>query len=149
MSTPLTAPKPDMPTGSSNPVSWKSWFIKIGDWINGLSPSGATVYDTGWVAITLASGVSGFIRSRRVGVMIEIDVNVTGTFPVGVTTIALAGAVPISHRPANQGNRRGPGALNGNPGMLYIVGSTGLLGVINQTGSSRTSVDGQIQYFID
>lgn len=51
MSTPATSPKPDMPAGSSNPVSLKAWFAKIGDWITGLSPAGATAYDSGAQAI--------------------------------------------------------------------------------------------------
>lgn len=65
MSTPITSPAPDMPTGSSNPVSWKSWFIKIGDWIKALSPAGATGYDSNAQAITANTGYTSSGASVR------------------------------------------------------------------------------------
>lgn len=148
MSTPTTSTGPTPPSGTSNPVPLRSWFKSIIDWIVGLSPAGATVYDTGWVTITPSAGMAGFIRARRIGLLVEIDVSLTGTFPVGVTTLAPAGAIPAGFGPTNQGNRRGMAALNGFPGMVYVAVGTGLLAVMNQTGASRTAVDGQVRYIL-
>lgn len=51
MSIPTNATLPDMPTGTSNPSSWKGWFTRIGSWINGMSPAGASAYDSGPLAV--------------------------------------------------------------------------------------------------
>lgn len=67
MSTPLEAPAPDMPTGSSNPVSWKGWFQKIGTWLSGLSPAGAAAYDSGPQAISPNGVFTSSATVRRNG----------------------------------------------------------------------------------
>ena len=145
MSTPLTAPKPDMPTGSSNPVSWKSWFTKIGDWIGGLSPSGVTAYDTGWINIGLAAGVTGQLRYRRVGHEVEVQASVAGSFVVGATQISAA-ALPAAVCPS--GNRRGGLGLSGsNTGVLGVTAS-GVVFVIHSSGATRAAADGSCTYLL-
>lgn len=68
MSIPTNSIGPTPPSGSSNPVPLKSWFIAIIDWIKALSPAGATVYDTGWISLTLTNGwVGSNPRVRRIG----------------------------------------------------------------------------------
>lgn len=98
MSTPFTSPQPDMPTGTSNPVSWKSWFTKIGDWIKALSPPGAAVYDTGWLAVTALSGSTAqFAQARRIGTAVYFRGQLGKTdgtaWAAGVVTI---GTVPAA-----------------------------------------------------
>ena len=80
MTIPTTSATPTPPAGTSNPVSLKSWFIAISNWIRGLSPVGATVYDTGWLAYTpTVSGMTNMSatgRYRRVGKALRVEVTI-------------------------------------------------------------------------
>lgn len=67
MSIPTNSIGPAAPTGSSNPVSFKQWFINIVDWIKGLSPVGATSYDSGWLPLTAVTGNTTTGAARRTG----------------------------------------------------------------------------------
>lgn len=105
MSTPFTAPLPDMPTGSSSPASVKGWFTKIGEWIRGMSPTGVTTYDTGWQNVTLKSGYVGGDSTpqvRRIGRAIYFKGQVLRTgsavFASGAHTIA---SVPATMSPVS------------------------------------------------
>ena len=144
MSTPLTSPAPDAPTGSSNPVSLKSWFTKITDWITGLSPAGAAVYDTGWIT----TGVGVMVSSnwtlssyvlRRVGHRVTGRLVLTFTGgPLssdagGDFANAAIGTLPSGWRPDAFVQRctleRGPGGATSNAwadpnGALTLVSST-------------------------
>lgn len=69
MSTPTTSTGPTPPSGTSNPVTMRGWFKAIIDWIVGLSPAGATKYDSGWVAVPTAAGwgAASPVQARRIG----------------------------------------------------------------------------------
>ena len=147
MSTPFTSPAPDSPSGSSNPVSLKSWFTKITDWIVSLSPAGASVYDSGWQTVPLASGISGQLRYRRVGMQVEVQCNVTSAagFPQGATQI---NATPLPAEVCPSGNRRGGAGLSGSTTGATGVSATGAVFVIHQSGATRAAADGACIYFL-
>lgn len=142
MSTPFTSAAPDAP-GPSSPLklisSITDWLAKPATWIRGLSPAGSAEYDTGF--ISSSSGIS----YRRIGFLVEVVVNISGTFPVGATTV-LASALPLSLMPTVS-NPRGVAFIGANQtGHLYIERSTGNLGVIHQSGDTRIIAQGRIIY---
>lgn len=124
MSTPTTSTGPTPPSGTSNPVPLRSWFKSIIDWIVGLSPAGATVYDTGWVDVTPATGYTApaTIQVRRTGpqVFVRGRVNRTaGPFPTGTQeTVVAAGSIPPEFRPASFANTATT-VSNGTDGIAY------------------------------
>lgn len=154
MSTPLTSPAPDAPSGSSNPVSLKSWFTKITDWIMSLSPAGASVYDTGWLAYTpTVSGMTNMGatgRYRRVGkaVRAEVTVAVSGasvasgnglqvTVPLALN--ALAAHQIVGDATLIKGSTRHAGALispGAGPQTSVIVRSLGTNGLLTATSAT-------------
>lgn len=99
MSTPNDSVAPTPPTGSSNPWPLWGWFKKITDWIAALSPSGATVYDTGWVELTLQNGwvvsAGRTPRVRRIGNVVHMQGRVQGG--TAGSTIA---TLPTQFRPS-------------------------------------------------
>lgn len=102
---------------------------------------GPFIGDTGPTA-TPNSGISW----RRIGKTIEVTVNVSGSFPVGASNIAV-GVIPVGARPGGI-NPRGEAFLNGSqPGQLYVT-ADGTVGALHQTGSTRTSIQGRILYFV-
>lgn len=89
MSIPLNSTGPTPPSGSSNPVSFKNWFIAIIDWIKGLSPAGATVYDTGPVNLTAGNSWSAQNYTvQRIGKVVYLGGEVWGgTIGSVITTL--------------------------------------------------------------
>ena len=84
MSTPLNSPHPEVPSGSSNPFDLVPWFQKIVDWIKGLSPSGASKFDTDYIqdnaGFTPGTGwASPIFVYRRWGKLVYIYVQVTAS----------------------------------------------------------------------
>lgn len=105
MSTPIptTSPAPTSPTGTSNPVPLRGWLIAISDWIRGLSPTGATAYDTGWLPVTpTGESVPGFSdgQVRRVGRIVYLrgrlrkngPAYASGTLNIGELPSAISGS---------------------------------------------------------
>lgn len=106
----------------------------IVDWIKSLSPSGATLYDTGWVDVPLLPGFTAPVqplqarrRSNEVqwrGTVLRTD----GNFPAGVNTqIALA---PDWARPTGTW-RNGAG---------FAVTSTGIFAYANVSSSGEVII---------
>ena len=90
-----------------------------------------------WVACTPAAGFVGTLRVRTRGPgMAEVDCDLTGTIPVGATVLTTA--IPAAYRPVGS-NARFEAVANGFPIGGYL-NSAGSLGVIQQTGASRTGV---------
>lgn len=66
----MTTLAPIPPEGSSPAVpagGFKAYFKRITDWLASLSPTGATAYDTGWVALTAITGNTTTGSARRIG----------------------------------------------------------------------------------
>lgn len=101
MSIPTSSIGPTGPAGSSNPVSLKGWFNIIIDWIKGLSPSGASVYDTGWVTCPPATGFTSTCQVRRIGknVIARGSFSPTANGSIGATYIVM-GNLPAGFMPA-------------------------------------------------
>lgn len=103
MSTPTTTTSPPQPTGSSNPVSIKFWWQVICNWINLLSPDGATAYDTGWVNLTLTNGWAAVGTNtpayRRIGRTVFLRGRVSG----GAAS-SIAATLPADARPGTLSN---------------------------------------------
>lgn len=59
--------------------SFISRFNDLIAWIKSLSPSGATVYDTGWITLTPTGGLTGSARVRRVGKVAFLWYDLNGT----------------------------------------------------------------------
>lgn len=103
MSVPTNSTSPT-PISVSDPtvVAGETSVVRLGkrlrDWIVGLSPAGATVYDTGWVACTLAEGFTGSLSVRRVGRSVYLRGTISGTWAANTTTVI--GTVTDGYRPA-------------------------------------------------
>ncbi|WP_034648242.1 hypothetical protein [Cellulomonas sp. HZM] len=69
--------------GETNVVRFSK---RVRDWLNGLTPSGATVFDTGAVACTIAGGFTGSLSVRRIGKQVFLQGLVSGTFAANTTT---------------------------------------------------------------
>lgn len=139
MSTPINSTGPFPPSGSSNPVGpyagFKGWFTSIIDWIKGLSPAGATVYDTGWVDITPATGFSGTSpQARRIGKAVYLRGTLGGTVGNNVTTVI--GTVPTAFVPSSQ-TAAGVGTTGGVP-IWGNVTTGGDIRLRNPAGGSTT-----------
>jgi len=103
--------------------------------------------DTGWVALTPAAGFSGEIRYRVSAGLVAVEYDLTGSVPTGFTTLA-ASAIPSALRPT--GNRRGVGYLAGGyAATSYVLASSGILTVAQQSGAARTNPSGSVFYFLD
>lgn len=76
---PIVTADPAVVAGKDHPTRFSE---RVRDWIAALSPSGASVYDTGWVDITLVNGwtvASGLTpQVRRVGRQVRIRGRVSG-----------------------------------------------------------------------
>lgn len=103
MSTPTNSIGPVAPSGSSNPVSLRQWFINIVNWIKALSPSDATAYDTGWVAVPAAGTFTSTCEVRRIGRQLHFR----GVFASSVNytqsnAYSTLGVLPTDMRPSTQ-----------------------------------------------
>lgn len=99
MSTPTDSVAPPYPTGTSSPWPMPAWWKRIADWLAALSPSGADKYDTGWVDITPASGVTANrAQVRRIGKEVIYRGSLTGSLS---TTVVDLGTAPTGFRPAD------------------------------------------------
>lgn len=106
MSDPTNSAAPAEPSDSSllRPAnSFSEWFRYITTWIRGLTPSGASQYETVWHAIELRSGIEmselPIPAVKRTGKKVEIRGVVrpsSGNFPEGSVVI---GSVPPGFAP--------------------------------------------------
>ena len=103
--------------------------------------------DTGWVGVPLASGITGQLRYRRVGMQVEVQCNVVSStgFVQGATQINGA-TLPAEVCPS--GNRRGGAGLSGSTPGAIGVSATGVVFVIHQSGATRAAADGACIYFL-
>lgn len=152
MSTPTDSVAPAPPTGSSNLWPLWQWFKRICDWIAALSPSGSGEYDTGWVAITPASGFTTSTAAvRRIGKVVYFKGTISGSFTANTTTAI--GTVPVGFRPpASDG--RSVGAAAATQGLIvYYYGVTSGTGTISvRTSSTAThniALGGMSGYLVD
>lgn len=129
MTLPTNSVAPETPLGTSTLIPLRSWFAKINDWIRGLSPSGSTVYDTGWVPVAQAPGYTTPVpvQARRIGRMVYWRGSVART--AGWTT-TYATVVPLANFP--------PGTVTGTSGWAVNGGSTsaGAIAAVNSAGLS-------------
>lgn len=147
MSIPVNSTAPPGPSGSSNPVSMKGWFNGIVDWIRGLSPSGSTVYDTGWVAMPAETGWTVTGAYRRVGkiVMVQVDMQRTGAnlSAANVTLTPIAGIPP--------GRVIFDSVMNSNTTAPYLaqVPITGGIILVAVTAATNQRIRGTITWVVD
>lgn len=132
MSTPQdsTAPVPILPSDpayvadKTNAVRFSE---RVWEWLRGLSPSGATEYDTGWVDLTLVNGwtVAGGLtpRVRRIGREVHMEGRVTGGSAAQVATLppGMAPGQTLTRTVVNGGH-------SGSPAFTTLsIASTGTL----------------------
>lgn len=151
MSTPTDSVAPVAPTGTSSPWSMPLWWKRITDWIAGMSPSGASVYDTGWVTVTPAGSFShGAIpgQVRRVGKRIELQGGISGSITQNVTTII--GNIPAGFRPPDGTRTITSGAATQGTAVYYMnVETNGDIRVrVTPTGTYNVALGG-LGYLLD
>jgi len=108
MADPTTSAQPVVLAGTDN------WFVSsvgalvrgiknVGDWIAGLSPAGASVYDTGWVTagFTPQNGSTwGTAKIRRVGNTVTVYVVSLVTSSIAVATNGNCTNTPVMTVPS-------------------------------------------------
>ncbi len=151
MSTPVNSTGPFPPSGSSNPVGpyagFKGWFTSIIDWIKGLSPAGATVYDTGWIAMPAETGWTVTGAYRRVGktVTVQVDMQRSGA---GIT----ATTVTLTSLPGISGGRGSfDSVLNQQSGQVILaqIPATGGLILVGVTAATNQRIRGTLTWVAD
>lgn len=110
-------------------------------------PNTGDVYDTGWQPVGLASGITGQLRYRRVGMQVEVQYSVVSSTGLvqGATQI---NASPLPAGVCPSGNRRGGAGLSGSTTGATGVSATGAVFVIHQSGATRERADGSCMYFL-
>lgn len=148
MSTPKEIVAPVSPEPSDNPWSGsggiRRWWTNINDWIKGLSPAGATAFDTGWVNVPITlSGMTGTMAYSRYGKIVILQIDLTGGLVSG--TVQVAGNMPSGIVPS-QG--RAVGALYLDGGYVGVVRITagGVIGISQTTGVSRSNPNGTVVF---
>ncbi|GAA0188016.1 hypothetical protein GCM10009526_01770 [Glutamicibacter creatinolyticus] len=139
MANPRDSVAPPSPTEATNPVKLHEKFKAITDWISGLSIGGASVYDTEWQPIELASG---FVVSAaqpawaREGRVLHLRGGIapsSGSFPSsGVKVGTLGFAPPAQHI----GGGWGPWSVNGK----VVLSPDGSLSVYGPADGSLTYI---------
>lgn len=144
MSTPQNSSKPVVRTGSSPLLaSGKTSSVQLSEevsgWIEGLSPSGASVYDTGWVNVPLRAGFTNTVtlQVRRIGVTAFLRGRVTGSYTTGNVIVA---DVAAGFRPSSQPPR--PAVTFDNNATVVgsaVIGLDGSINVSAQTAGTRAA----------
>lgn len=119
---PISTTDPAVSAGETSIVRFSK---RVRDWITGLSPAGATVYDTGWTPVTVVAGVTVVspVEVRRVGRVIYWRGEVSAAWTTANTPVVAAGGVPAWARP--QFTYRDTGASLGSSGAVAAVGTVG------------------------
>jgi len=156
MSTPQNSTKPVTRTGSSPLLaSGKTSVVQLSEevsaWIEGLSPSGASVYDTGWVTLTPDAGFTpAALFIRRQGKRVSIRGAVTrdaGVWPGDSTVMTL----PAGFRPVAFCRFAVVGPTHATAyGLGVTINSAGVLSVyrLGTAQSATVHLDG-VSYFVD
>ena len=133
------APEPTTPSFVGTATTVVRFLKDFRDWIAALSPSGASVYDTGWVNVPLRSGFTNTVtlQVRRIGVTASLRGRVTGAYTTGNVIVA---DVPAGFRPSSQPPRTAvtfdtSGAVVGSA----VIGLDGLINVSAQTAGTRAA----------
>lgn len=96
--------------------------------------------DSGWVAGTLDAGFTGDIWVRSLGPLVEIAAVISGTVATGAVEL---GDIPAGYRPDTSSGRSNPrpaAYLTGGYNAAGYVTSAGVVGVVNESGASRSGV---------
>lgn len=136
MATPTDSAAPDAPTNSSIFAGVKTlvqWFSEVPTWIRGLSPSGASAYDTGWVDLAPGTGFSigagGWIKYRRIGKNVYLSIRdaiPSSSAAATLTTIPAAPAFELTLQFVNQsGQAITHGTWVGASGQVRAIWSGG------------------------
>lgn len=155
MTLPTNSVAPPAPVQSSPAVAgigFRRWFTGITEWIAGLTPTGQTAYDTGWVALTPVAGftLSADATVRRIGNVIYFRGIATGTFAANAN--ATLGTVPSGFRPpGNDGRAVGAGATTGGQSVYYMNSSSAgdLLARVATAGSHTVALGGYSGYTVN
>ena len=149
MSLPTDSVAPAPPTGTSNPWSLVQWWKRICDWIAALSPSGASEYDTGWVAVPPITDYSGSPQVRRVGRLVHLRGSVSPTAGNLASGVAVSVAtVPDGYRPPS-GIVGACGFGGTNVGAYAINASTGVVTVRPSAAATFVDLSAVSPYLID
>jgi len=154
MSTPQdsTAPVPvdtTDPAASGGKTSVVRYSEEVEAWIAAMSPSGASVYDTGWAALTPASGFTATVgmEVRRIGVevMFRGRVNRTAGAWTGSLTVC---TVPVGLRPASFAYS-GAVTTNANVTAAYIfVNTDGTMNIVPFASGNNFLIN-PVRYTVD
>ena len=101
--------------------------------------------DTGWVDLTPAIG-SGTLRYRAEGGWVTVEIDITATISTGAVNLSSSGAIPTALRPGT--NARGAVYMGALTDSTAYVTTSGTVGVINSTGSSKASVSGPVVWHV-
>lgn len=137
MSLPTDSVAPAPPTGTSNPWSLVQWWKRICDWIAALSPSGASVYDTGWENVPLRAGFTHNLQLqvRRIGLVVYAQGRVTGSF---TTSNVIIGDIPVGFRPTTAERPALTFNTNAALGGSAAIATSGEIAISAQTAGSAT-----------
>jgi len=92
--------------------------------------------DTGWVDVEPASGFTGTLQVRRVGLRVQVRGDLIGTVPVGATTV---GAIIDTNLMPTDMNARGACYLAGGTAGVSYVTTSGTIGVAHQSGTTKAN----------
>lgn len=148
MSTPKEIVAPVSPEPSDNPWSGtggiRRWWSNINDWIQGLSPAGATAFDTGWVDVPITlSGITGTMKYSRYGKIVILQLDLTGGLVSG--TVQIAGNMPSGIVPS-QGRAVGALYLDGGYVGVARITAGGVIGISQTTGTTRSNPTGTVVF---
>lgn len=143
MSTPQDSVSPVVRTGTSPLLaSGKTSSVQLSEevsgWIEGMSPSGATEYDTGWVALTTASGDSFNLAVRRTGSTVALRGEVFNV-TAGTTMFTLAAEFRPTNRMAYDIVRTGGGAGATTGNARLFIQASGVVTLHNVTSMPAAS----------
>lgn len=116
-----------------------AWVPELVDWTN--------------ISTALLSPYRGLLYATRTGRTVELRFSIpnetSGSFPSGGSGVTV-GTIPEAWRPSGPTAVRGGCYLSGgNPGVVNIDQTTGVVTVYNQTGTTQTSMYGSITYVSD
>lgn len=140
--TPVLTTDAAVVSGQTNVVRFSARVKKFFD---ALSPSTGSVYDTGWIAPTLATGTAGNgFGIRRIGKRVFMRGTVAPATNWGTmgstTTLVAAGGIPADMRPpANQAFLCGNMTTSSAPNFRVVLTSDGALSVQPSIATSTTT----------
>lgn len=107
------------------------------------APRTSKVPSRGFVDIPLTTG-TGTLKYRATTETVEIEYNITATFPVGNTTVSDTFALPDDCIP--QSVRRGEGLFSGSLVGQASINGSGQITITNDTSGERSQITGNILY---